>query len=706
MKNGRPLRETGHKNYKERSSSSSSSHEQEEQTPIKKVVTTTTTPGQKLAVAGARLQPAPIKKMLLKEIYASFRTRIFDQDVGVYQVALLLAKMMHDAETPEKCLGLYKLVLAGASGSGKTETVNHALHLLGFDQGYEYENRHIRLEGGSYTEREQVSALTGAAPGLEGHQNKNSLVHRLLHALDPTIVGLIEEMEALRDKNQFEQYKQKKALLQKFLDEMADLKEPRYIVVFIDEMDKMHKAFFNVLNEFLDKGSISLTTGDLYFRLPNRVALIILCTCNYGAHAIAGMQSRNGKDAAQYITEDMRACGLQDYTLGRIGMAVAYYQFTPEELKDILLRKLDLYLEQSLQQFGQRELTDQNGAKEFMIDEVVKNGNLLGQNIRGSMKHLFANLDKLFVQAANKLRERSETRQDALVLSKESFDSVPKFNAKDDHAIIIKASSRERWANFIHAVLEDPSNLESMLEYRKTERKEPLNALALSVREKRHDQVLAINIYPSFSLVKQDVHTVQNATAKINRLELEVTDVKKKFRKEEKARKRMGKKYESKMHECKKAFTDIRELIDIPDLDRETRKSRVDSIEKQVFTSDSASSSSSDSVEEESDHPTEILRLKEATKKRKRSGGKSERKTKRRRTESPSKSKSTQSHTTSASASASDEKETDEREVDPNEDEEEKLCPCCNKLRPRQTFRGRNPNGHFYDRKKCRQCRV
>jgi hypothetical protein len=400
------------------------------------------------------------------------------------------------------------------------------------------------------------------------------------------------------------------------------------------------------------------------------------------------MQSRNGKDAAQYITEDMRACGLQDYTLGRIGMVVAYYQFTPEELKDILLRKLDLYLEQSLQQFGQRELTDQNGAKEFMIDEVVKNGNLLGQNIRGSMKHLFANLDKLFVQAANKLRERSETRHDALVLSKESFDSVPKFNAKDDHAIIIKASSRERWANFIHAVLEDPSNLESMLEYRKTEHKEPLNALALSVREKRHDQVLAINIYPSFSLVKQDVHTVQNATAKINRLELEVTDVKQKYQ-------RLEKKYTTKIGECRKAFVELRELMDVPDLDKQARNSRADSIEKKVFTSHSVSES-----EEESDHPAEILRLKEATKKRKGSGEKSERKTKRRRRESPSKSKSAQSPTTSASAS-------DEREVELDEDEEEeKVCPCCNKLRPRQSFQGRNPNGRFYQRKKCRQCRA
>lgn len=356
----------------------------------------------------APLREAPITGMGSAEINAFLSQHIHEQSHSLYKLSQLLYQGMTLDRMPEgahKPL-LFRAMLCGTSGCGKTETIEWIKYLLGMQPGYAYERQCVELDASTLVDETQMSSIIGAGAGLVGYGDGNSLPERLNRALydfgNDEWVKLLQLENGSAARRQAEAlYFQRRALM---TQEAHDDITPRYLLFFVDELDKACAQFYTLLNGLVETGHYRTNSG-IEFRLPPRCRMFILYTSNFGADEISQMKLRDYEAGCKYVTDDMLAHGLGPYTIGRLNRCICiYYPLKPELLRRILMDKLDRYIAESpmAREYGRDTIHYTPEVKDFLVNGVLCRASPdLG--VRDGLTKLFANLDTLFQEGLESL---------------------------------------------------------------------------------------------------------------------------------------------------------------------------------------------------------------------------------------------------------------------------------------------------------------
>lgn len=343
------------------------------------------------------LKEAPVKRIANSDdMYTFFIQEIRDQATGIARLCSYIATALKTRQSAwgETKRIICKFVLAGTSGCGKTETVLRMKQLLGMLEGYEYEHQCVDIDGSTMNDESQTNCLTGAGAGLVGYNDGSSLAHRLIETVE----------QYRRRKMPLSRGHQKKSPQARAQEkQIRDKLVPPYIMLFIDELDKVSNAFMLNINGLLETGHYATPSG-INFVLPAETVLFVVCTCNYGAEGISLMQDRQPDTALSCIVEDMKADGLQPYTIMRLGQIIPFYPLASDILRALLVDKLVLYIKKSViaNKYGQGMIVYDDEVKNILIDHVMERVHQ-ENGVRGGIKELFDKLNLLFDTALNVL---------------------------------------------------------------------------------------------------------------------------------------------------------------------------------------------------------------------------------------------------------------------------------------------------------------
>lgn len=371
---------------------------------------------------------------------------------------------------------LYNMLLSGASGCGKTETVLAMRYLLGMEPGYEYEHAFVEIDGSVMTQESQVNCITGAAAGLVGYKDGNTLADQLNYAINPLYKPQLAETETQQPRKSATASAAKKSKT----NVQPTPPPPPVIMLFIDEVDKVSYEFLKSINGLLDKGTYRTPSG-VSFVLPRGTAMLIVFTSNYGADEIAAMKTPYDEEAEQYVRRHMRECGIQPYTMGRMGDILPYYPLKGETLRALLTEKLQQYLEKSLvaQQLAHsHKIQYDDDFKELLVNYVHQkvDGD---HGVRGAIRQLFQKLDLLFSKAVNILKAMMEEDEadegQSLHLTGHSFN-VQQFTDQVQH----------EWAPIIDSICQNPANTQILAKWREQPSTEAgiLNAMGMRLGQR------------------------------------------------------------------------------------------------------------------------------------------------------------------------------------------------------------------------------
>lgn len=226
------------------------------------------------AVAGvvARWTGVPVGRLTeaatnrLLQLHEVLAERVVGQPVPLSKVAKAIRRSRAGLSDPKRPVGSF--LFAGPTGVGKTETAKALADYL-FDD----EEAVIRLDMSEYQDKQSISRLTGAAPGLVGYDSGGILTN------------------AIRRKP--------------------------YSVVLFDEIEKGHPDVFTLLLQILDEGRLTSSRGEL---CDFRNAVIILTT-NIGAGEIAQAKDNAAAQEAAMLAVQTR---LRPEIIGRLDSIIAY----------------------------------------------------------------------------------------------------------------------------------------------------------------------------------------------------------------------------------------------------------------------------------------------------------------------------------------------------------------------------------------------
>ena len=157
--------------------------------------------------------------------------RVIGQDDAVTAVAKAVRRARAGLKDPKRPIGSF--LFLGPTGVGKTELARALASSLFGD-----ESAMIRLDMSEYMEKNTVSRLVGAPPGYVGYEEGGQLT------------------DAVRRKP--------------------------YSVILLDEVEKAHADFFNILLQVLDDGRLTDSQG----RTVDFRNTVIIMTSNLGAKAL------------------------------------------------------------------------------------------------------------------------------------------------------------------------------------------------------------------------------------------------------------------------------------------------------------------------------------------------------------------------------------------------------------------------------------
>lgn len=157
--------------------------------------------------------------------------RVVGQDDAVTAVAKAVRRARAGLKDPKRPIGSF--LFLGPTGVGKTELARALASSLFGD-----ESAMIRLDMSEYMEKHTVSRLVGAPPGYVGYEEGGQLT------------------DAVRRKP--------------------------YSVILLDEVEKAHADFFNILLQVLDDGRLTDSQG----RTVDFRNTVIIMTSNLGAKAL------------------------------------------------------------------------------------------------------------------------------------------------------------------------------------------------------------------------------------------------------------------------------------------------------------------------------------------------------------------------------------------------------------------------------------
>ena len=225
--------------------------------------------------------------------------RVVGQDEAVTAVAKAVRRARAGLKDPKRPIGSF--LFLGPTGVGKTELARALASSLFGD-----ESAMIRLDMSEYMEKHTGSRLVGAPPGYVGYEEGGQLT------------------DAVRRKP--------------------------YSVILLDEVEKAHADFFNILLQVLDDGRLTDSQGrNVDFRNT-----VIIMTSNLGAKALhknspelgflaakkadSNVDENKGidfKEAKKSVMDAVKRYFRPEF-LNRIDEMIVFHPLTEEDLKEIV----------------------------------------------------------------------------------------------------------------------------------------------------------------------------------------------------------------------------------------------------------------------------------------------------------------------------------------------------------------------------------
>ena len=225
--------------------------------------------------------------------------RVVGQDEAVTAVAKAVRRARAGLKDPKRPIGSF--LFLGPTGVGKTELARALASSLFGD-----ESAMIRLDMSEYMEKHTVSRLVGAPPGYVGYEEGGQLT------------------DAVRRKP--------------------------YSVILLDEVEKAHADFFNILLQVLDDGRLTDCQG----RTVDFRNTVIIMTSNLGAKALhknspelgflaakksdSNVDENKGidfKEAKKSVMDAVKRHFRPEF-LNRIDEMIVFHPLTEEDLKEIV----------------------------------------------------------------------------------------------------------------------------------------------------------------------------------------------------------------------------------------------------------------------------------------------------------------------------------------------------------------------------------
>ena len=225
--------------------------------------------------------------------------RVVGQDEAVTAVAKAVRRARAGLKDPKRAIGSF--LFLGPTGVGKTELARALASSLFGD-----ESAMIRLDMSEYMEKHTVSRLVGAPPGYVGYEEGGQLT------------------DAVRRKP--------------------------YSVILLDEVEKAHADFFNILLQVLDDGRLTDSQG----RTVDFRNTVIIMTSNLGAKALhknspelgflaakksdSNVDENKGidfKEAKKSVMDAVKRHFRPEF-LNRIDEMIVFHPLTEEDLKEIV----------------------------------------------------------------------------------------------------------------------------------------------------------------------------------------------------------------------------------------------------------------------------------------------------------------------------------------------------------------------------------
>ena len=241
--------------------------------------------------------------------------RVVGQDEAVTAVAKAVRRARAGLKDPKRPIGSF--LFLGPTGVGKTELARALASSLFGD-----ESAMIRLDMSEYMEKHTVSRLVGAPPGYVGYEEGGQLT------------------DAVRRKP--------------------------YSVILLDEVEKAHVDFFNILLQVLDDGRLTDSQG----RTVDFRNTVIIMTSNLGAKTLHKNSPELGflaakksdfnvdenkeiefKEAKKSVMDAVKRHFRPEF-LNRIDEMIVFHPLTGEDLKEIVT----ILMSDVTKRLGERDL--------------------------------------------------------------------------------------------------------------------------------------------------------------------------------------------------------------------------------------------------------------------------------------------------------------------------------------------------------------
>ncbi|WP_295286007.1 ATP-dependent Clp protease ATP-binding subunit [Veillonella sp.] len=241
--------------------------------------------------------------------------RVIGQDDAVTAVAKAVRRARAGLKDPKRPIGSF--LFLGPTGVGKTELARALASSLFGD-----ESAMIRLDMSEYMDKHTVSRLVGAPPGYVGYEEGGQLT------------------DAVRRKP--------------------------YSVILLDEVEKAHSDFFNILLQVLDDGRLTDSQG----RTVDFRNTVIIMTSNLGAKALHKNSTELGFLAPKKVeshTNDSKSIDFKEAKksvldavkrhfrpefLNRIDEMIVFHPLTEEDLTKIVT----ILMSDLIKRLGERDL--------------------------------------------------------------------------------------------------------------------------------------------------------------------------------------------------------------------------------------------------------------------------------------------------------------------------------------------------------------
>lgn len=368
-----------------------------------------------------------------QRIYAFLRDRVKGQDTSLNGLAAIISRLL----VPHTERKVYRATLGGASGSGKTTTVESIRSLLGMDDGYMYAGQFISINGGAVSDNKERHG------GKEG----STLMKRLKNAIETTKSPETGKKESLP-----------------------------YICLFIEDIDKASSKFMDSLGPLFESGTYRLANNES-FSIPKKTPLLVLFTTNCASSDIASMKTLDDSVAAEMIRITLKKRWPDDGNLmKRIETIFPFYVLTKETLRPILMAKCDEYVKDSdiNARFGKDSIHCDEEGKGMIVDHILAKVNT-AHGVHGSISQLIRKLDILFSTGLGNIEtilsesngrgeHHSQQLLSPIVVTAHSIDTYRFTDSLDQQLANVKHRKENTLSidQLIDSILNNPENRQMM----------------------------------------------------------------------------------------------------------------------------------------------------------------------------------------------------------------------------------------------------